>query len=210
MANKPSNPHDKFWRKMLAHPGVNKEFFAQHLPDHIKNNIDFNSIKPLPNSFVDDELQQQITDLLYSTTFNNKPGFIYLLIEHQSTPDKLMPFRLLKYMVAIMDSYLEKHKETELPIVYPMIFYTGYKPYNYSTDIFDLFGEHKNLALDIFLKPYPLINLLQIPEEQYKNFMLYGSLARITRHIYEDDLTIYIKNRYHDLQTIQLHMRVDS
>ncbi|MHA2040139.1 MAG: Rpn family recombination-promoting nuclease/putative transposase [Promethearchaeota archaeon] len=35
--------------------------------------------------------------MLYTAQFGQRQGYLYLLVEHQSTPDKLMPYRLLKY-----------------------------------------------------------------------------------------------------------------
>lgn len=56
---------------MLAKPKVAKEFFAGHLPMHIKSEIDLDSLKLQKESFVDDKLKMQITDLLYSAQFKN-------------------------------------------------------------------------------------------------------------------------------------------
>ena len=36
-------------------------------------------------------------------------AYIYLLLEHQSTPDRLMPFRMLKYICNIIDQHLKTH-----------------------------------------------------------------------------------------------------
>jgi len=70
-----------------------------------------------------------------------------------------MPFRILKYLVSIWDLYLKTNKKkSQLPLIYPMIFYTGFNRYNYSTCLFDLFSDNK-LAKDIFSNPYQLIDL---------------------------------------------------
>ncbi|HAT9776582.1 TPA: hypothetical protein JBD69_11280 [Legionella pneumophila subsp. pneumophila] len=37
--------------------------------------------------------------MCYKTTIDNKKAYLYFLLEHQSKPDPLMPFRLLKYPV---------------------------------------------------------------------------------------------------------------
>ena len=193
-------PHDRFFRSMMIDPKVIREFFEQNLPAHIRTVINFDSIAAEKDSFIDDHLRLQIADLLYSVEFGGQPGYLYILVEHQSTPDKLMPFRILQYIVAIMNHHLTKTGKSILPVVYPIIFYNGWKPYNCSTDIFDLFGEKKELAKDILWKPCQLINLSKIPDEEFKDRLFYGVVAYIMKHIYEKGFLPIFKNAINDIK----------
>lgn len=177
----------------MSDPKVAVEFFNKHLPAKIKNIVDLNSIRLEKSSFIDDKLKQQSADLLFQTKFNSKPGYLYLLLEHQSQVEKLMPFRILKYMVAIIDQHLNKTKKEILPVVYPMVFYSGGKKYNYSTDLFDLFGTERKLAIDILYKPYPLIDLSQIPDAELEHNMQYGILAMVMKHAHDRKVTEFLK-----------------
>lgn len=78
------SPHDRFVRSLLTKPKVIREFFDQHLPEKIKECIDFSSIEPQRESFIDDKLRLQVADLLYSVRINGEPSFFYVLIEHAS------------------------------------------------------------------------------------------------------------------------------
>jgi hypothetical protein len=49
---------------------------------------------------------------------------IYLLIEHQSSADRHMAFRLMRYAIAAMQRHLDKG-HTQLPLVIPLLFYHG-------------------------------------------------------------------------------------
>ena len=52
-------------------------------------------------SFVDDELRPYFSDVLYSLkTKGGYEGYVHVLIEHQSSPDRHMAFRLMRYAVA--------------------------------------------------------------------------------------------------------------
>jgi len=102
------NPHDRLFRSLMSNKNVATEFFMQHLPSEIKGQIQLNSLRLQRNSYIDDNLRMQVTDLLFNANFNREIGYIYLLVEHQSRPEKLMPFRVLKYMVAIMEDHLKK------------------------------------------------------------------------------------------------------
>jgi predicted transposase/invertase (TIGR01784 family) len=51
---------------------------------------------------------------------------LYTVIEHQSTPDAHMAFRLMRYALAAMQRHLDAGHKT-LPLVVPMLFYHGAK-----------------------------------------------------------------------------------
>ena len=188
-------PHDRFTRSAMSTPKVAEEFFQQNLPEHIKKTMNFSSLKLEKESFIDDKLKLQIADLLYSVDFNGEPGFLYILFEHASSPQPLLPFRMLKYMIAIMDSHLNKYKENQtLPLVYPIILYNGEKPYKYSMDFFDLFPpKEKELAKDMLMSPYHLIDLTQVTDEELQKYIWFGSMALTLKHIHDSDILPFIK-----------------
>src|SRR3990167_4017173 len=161
------SPHDRFTRSLMTNPKVVEEFFKVNLPKDIQKAIDFSSLELQKDSFIDDHLKLQIADLLYSVKFNGQPGFIYLLIEHASTPDPLLPFRMLKYMVSIMNHHLKARSGNKLPFIYPMILYTGEKPYPYSMD---------------------LIDLTQVSDEELKPYLWFGTMALTLKHIHDPDV----------------------
>ena len=81
-----------------------------------------------PTTFVDPELRKLVSDVLYSAQFHDQKNqaFLYVTVEHQSTPDKLMPLRMIKYTCRILDQYAkEDQPKTPLPVVIPLIFYNG-------------------------------------------------------------------------------------
>lgn len=198
------NPHDRYFRALMAKPEVAQEFFEKHLPDKIKNIVDLKSLQLQHNSYVDNDLHEQVVDLLYSADFSGLSGYIYVLVEHQSEPEKLMPFRMLKYMVAIMEDYLGKTSGNTLPIIYPIIMYSGSKPYNYSTDLFDLF-EDKKLAMEILWQPYQLVDISKILNSEFDEFVWYGTLAKSMKYIhkYKKDITFLVERLMPELQKIE-------
>ena len=195
------NNHDHFFKSMMPEPKVIKEFFACHLPVHIKSMINFACIKPEKDSFITDELDERLSDLLVSVEFNKTPGYIYILIEHQSQPKKLMPFRILKYLVSIWDLHLKTNKKQQLPIIYPMIFYTGLKKYNYSTCFLDLFSDNK-LAKDILCSPYQLIDLSQISDQELISQPWYGMFASVMKHAHDKNALEFLKQLTKNLQPL--------
>ena len=62
------------------------------------------------STFIDPELVKKESDVLYKLTIGNEEILIYVLLEHQSTVDYLMIFRLLSYMVRIWEMYVCQHR----------------------------------------------------------------------------------------------------
>ena len=95
-------------------------------------------------TFIDEELRESQTDLLYriERTETGQPMSVYVLLEHQSSPDRLMPFRLLKYCCRIWDDDLKSQPERhELRPIVPVVFYQETRSWTYSTEFADLFPE---------------------------------------------------------------------
>src|SRR4051794_20647438 len=85
--------HDKLFKKAMENPLVREEFLRTHLDPKVNALIDYPSLKIEKDSFVEDSLKDSYCDILLSTKFSNREGYIYLLLEHQSEPDKLMGMR---------------------------------------------------------------------------------------------------------------------
>lgn len=186
--NKIHSPHDRFFKRALADKRVAQDFLNHHLPEEIKNLIDFESLKLEKSSYIDDKLRLGEADVLFSGPIGGQLGYFYILIEHQSSVDHLMSLRLLIYIVHIMMDHVKKHDRTELPIVYPMVFYHGENSYTAVTDIFKLFGAHEELARKIFLQPHHLIDVTQIRDEELQKRVWSGTLEFVCKHIYTREL----------------------
>lgn len=179
------NPHDRYIKSLMGNAKVVKELLQAHLPASLQNSLDWDSIVPQKDSFVDDKLRLQMADILFKARFQGQEGFVYVLMEHQSTPDKLMPFRLLKYITAIQESHLKKEKTKTLPFVYPLVLFTGRRKYPHSMDLFTLFGAQESLARDVFSKPFQLIDLSQVPDEDLKQWLWFGTMSLVAKHIHK-------------------------
>ena len=203
MVNNHIQPHDRLFRGLMSKPKVAKDFFEQHLPDNIKQIANLDKLKLQKGSFVNDKLRLQITDMLYKSEFNGKIGYLYLLVEHQTKEDPWMPLRLLKYMIAIMERHIQTTKSKTLPIVYPLLFYSGKNKHKSSTDILDLFGSQRSLAENILWNPCQLIDLSTIPDDQLKQSLWVGVMSRVMKHIYKKDILPFVKIILNELRLIE-------
>lgn len=193
MTIKIHDPHDRLFRNFLADITKAKVFLETYLPENIKKQCDFPTLSFKPGSFVEKDLKHHFSDILYSVKIAGTEGYIYTLIEHETTPRKLTPFKLLRYQIAIMKQHLDQGHQT-LPIVIPLLFYRGKKsPYPFTTDIMDLF-QNKELAQETFLKPYPLIDITVIPDEELRTHKGIAILELIQKNIHKRDALEFIQD----------------
>lgn len=143
-----AHTHDGFFKAVFSQPEHAIAFFKSHLPPAISARIDWPSLHLLPGSFVKSSLQQVHSDLLFSARIGARETLLYLLFEHQSSPDPAMPLRLLGYETEIL---LKHHKAHGLPLppVLPLVFHQGPESWNLSTSFEDLFALPEELAADL-------------------------------------------------------------
>ncbi|MFJ5440557.1 Rpn family recombination-promoting nuclease/putative transposase [Pectobacterium sp. CHL-2024] len=179
--------HDAMFKQFLSDPAVAKDFFAIHLPEEIRNICDFSSLQLQSASFVDEELRARISDMLYSIQTTAGQGYIYCVIEHQSRPEKLMPFRLLRYALAAMQQHLSQGHDT-LPLVVPLLFYHGQRsPYPYTLRWLDGFTDAIQ-AEKLYNSSFPLIDLTVIKDEEIKTHRRVALLELVQKHIRTRDM----------------------
>lgn len=191
--------HDHYFRDCMKHFEVAHEFFDAHLPESLRKIVDLNTLELQSESFIEPQFKEIITDILYSVKFNllnqKHSGYLYLLAEHQSTPDRLLPIRLLRYMLNIMLKHIEKSNNDNLPVIIPMVFYQGkVTPYPFSLDLFDLFHEkERTLAREYLWKPAQLIDVQQIPETLLEQRSWLRVMETLQKWIYSRDILTHFK-----------------
>ncbi|HDY3423433.1 TPA: Rpn family recombination-promoting nuclease/putative transposase [Escherichia coli] len=195
-------PHDAAFRSFLANPDVARDFLELHLPAEYRQLCDLSTLKLEPATFVEPDLHQYASDILWSVkTTGGEDGYVYTLIEHQSTENLYMPFRMLRYSVAAMQRHLEQHKR--LPLVIPVLFYHGERsPYPYSMNWLDCF-ENPALAAKIYTKPFPLVDITVVDDDEIMNHRRMAALTLLMKHIRQRDMLMCLDNLVRALQDIQ-------
>jgi predicted transposase/invertase (TIGR01784 family) len=103
------NPHDALVRRVFSRTENAVGELRAVLPEALSARIDWASLRLVDGRFVDPELADRSTDLLFTADIAGYEAFVYLLLEHQSTVDGLMPLRLLRYLLRIWDRWLADH-----------------------------------------------------------------------------------------------------
>lgn len=181
-------PHDATFRQFLSQPTIARDFMALHLPAEFLALCDLDTLKLESGAFVEQDLRQYFSDILYSLkTTSRDDGYIHVLIEHQSSPDRHMAFRLMRYAIAAMQRHLDAgHKK--LPLVIPVLFYSGKRsPYPYSTRWLDEFSVPA-YASRLYSNAFPLVDVTVIPDEDIVGHRSMAALTLLQKHIHQRDL----------------------
>ncbi|YCI30649.1 Rpn family recombination-promoting nuclease/putative transposase [Erwinia sp. PK3-005] len=180
-------PHDATFRQFLSQPEIARDFMELHLPAALRAICDLSTLKLESGSFVEPDLRQYFSDILYSLKTSEGAGYIHVLIEHQSSPDRHMAFRLIRYAVAAMQRHIEAgHKK--LPLVIPVLFYVGKRsPYPYSMRWLDEF-DHPEVAERLYSGAFPLVDVTVIPDDDIMNHRSMAALTLLQKHIQQRDI----------------------
>jgi hypothetical protein len=96
-------PHDALFKAVFSQAELAAEELRCVLPPELVAQMDLTSLTLEAGSFVDEELREQHTDLLYSVQLAGRPARVYVLFEHQSKGEWWMALRLLRYMLRIWE-----------------------------------------------------------------------------------------------------------
>lgn len=182
--NGTQNPHDLIFKQFLTHPDTAQDFMQLYLPVELQAVCDFRTLKLEPGSLT--EGCSNVSNVLYSlkTTTGDDS---YILIEHVSTPDKRIAFRLLRYVLNTMQCHLDAGYK-KLPLVIPVVFYTGNcSPYPYSVCWLDEFNDPK-LAKKFYSGNFPLVDITVIPDKEIMKHRRMAALVLLQKHIHNRNL----------------------
>jgi predicted transposase/invertase (TIGR01784 family) len=184
--------HDHFFRMMMSDIRVAREFFETHLPKEVLAVTNLNKLELQSGTYINDMRKESIADMLFKTEIAGQTAYIYLVVDHQSRPDELMPFRVLKYICNFIEQDLKSTGNKRIPLILPIVVYHGKQPWNYSNDINELVDAPKHLVDAYFLKPFSLIDLNKIEDEVLKQNMWLGVMELTLKHIFAKDMLPYI------------------
>lgn len=195
------NSHDKMFKETFSNIEVVKDFINNYLPQSILNIIDIDTLEPEKDSFIDENLNEIFSDLLFGVNISNKRGYIYFLFEHKSFRSKNISFQLLKYMVEIWESKIKDEKSNSLPIIIPLVIYHGRERWNIRTTLGEMIDGYEYLTDDVkaFIPNYEYIlyDISRYRDEDIKGI----AQLKIILTIFRD---IFIKDKEGLKQTITL------
>lgn len=187
--DKIKSPHDKVVRETLSRKATAIDFFKNYLPRPILDLIDMNTLEISKDSFIEKELKEYYSDMLYTVRFKNDDGFIYLLFEHKSYADKLIQLQLFGYIHQIYRLYVKQNKAEKLPVVIPMVLYHGLKEWDIGTRFSSIIqGPYDALKDYVPDFKYILLDLTRYSDEEIKGEVQARVLLLVLKHIFDTDI----------------------
>lgn len=167
-----TTPHDAVFKQFLMHAETARDFLEIHLPVELRELCDLNTLHLESGSFIEESLKGHSTDVLYSVQMQGNPGYLHVVIEHQSKPDKKMVFRMMRYSI---------------------LFYQGEAtPYPLSMCWFDIFYSPE-LARRVYNSPFPLVDITITPDDEIMQHRRIAILELLQKHIRQRDLMLLLE-----------------
>ncbi len=93
--------------------------------ENFVEDLDFSTLKRVDKSFVTESFKEKESDIIYTIKFKESIIYIFLLLEFQSTVDKNMSIRFVRYITELYESFQVKTESGKLPAVFPILLYNG-------------------------------------------------------------------------------------
>lgn len=183
-----TNPHDKLFREVWSDKAVAADFLQNYLPEDVLKLVDLSTLEISKDSFIEKELKDYYSDLLYKINLADKPGYVYFLFEHKSYKDRLAPLQVLEYMPKIWRLHLKQHKTEPLPVIIPMFLYHGQGKWKH-TKFSDLMDNSASL-LSAYVPDfeYVMLDLTQYSDTEIKGLVLSRVVMMLFKHISDPDI----------------------
>ena len=171
--------HDRIFRSTFSVRSIARQFFETWLPPELLKSIRWTTLKRSEISGVDESLAERREDVLYEVQIAGQKVCLYILLEHQTRPDRLMPLRVLEQTLLIWKSYRKAAGSGALlPMVIPFVVYLDTAPWNFPKTLRPMVDVPEALAgwqPQIVPDPgFVLLELGKLPMEQLAN----GAAAR--------------------------------
>lgn len=159
------NAHDKLFKDLLDDENELKEFITQF----IGINILSEEIEKCNNSYITKQYKRYEADMVYRI----KGKDVYILIEHQSTVDVNMPYRIVNYYGELLKEAINETTTNSYPLIIPIVLYTGERNWKIETEYSKKVYEYKTSKKYIKLE-YELVDINKYTEEELlqKNTLL--------------------------------------
>lgn len=195
---KMQNPHDKFFKDTFGNVAIAKDFLQHYLPESLRQVMDMDSLEPQKESFVNEALEENFSDLLFQADIQDNKGFVYFLFEHKSYPDRSIILQLLTYMLEIWKTKTRQENEWHLPIVVPLVIYHGKGNWNEPERLSDMIRGYHTIPNDsqayIPDFKYLLWDLTDYSDEELRGGAQLRAFLTICRDILTTNTDVFLKS----------------
>ena len=185
--NKINNPHDKFFKETFSRLEVAQSFIEEVFPDELRKKINISGLKRVNDSFMDEELEEYLADVVYQTDYAGQKTLVTLLFEHKSYVQRYPHLQLLQYILNIWKE--ERKQKKKLSVVIPIIIHHGEGTWKYKSMKSYFKDLHPSLNRFIPDFDYLLFTLDKIGDSQIANFqnLLLSMTTMLLKHSHDEE-----------------------
>ncbi len=139
-----SRPHDKYFRRVFSNAADAAGLLRAYVPERVARTLRWATLTLVPARFVSSDWHDSLSDLLFSVEQepDATPALMYVLLEHQSSPNRWMPLRVLNYCVQVWMRCWQTHTDQpRLPLIVPLVLYQGAQPWQHEREFAELFAN---------------------------------------------------------------------
>jgi len=198
-------PHDKGYKYILKVKSEFINFLKGFIREKWVDSVNEENITMIDKSFIDTHFQSKEADIVYKYTDGKNETIFYVLLEHQSTVDNKIMFRLLVYMMEIWRDYLNEKKISiapvddekagkeakpfQLPAIIPIVLHTGSRKWNAPISFKEIIKDSekynghivdfKSLMIDIA----PMKDKTFLEQESVVSLVMYLDRSKDTKNL---------------------------
>ena len=187
-----NNPHDRLFKTVFSIKREAINFIKSFVNPKIVDGIDLRTFKEEPTSHVPEELQETVSDVVYSCKFKGTAIKICFLFEHKSYPVPYPHLQLLRYLLNCWEKDLAQ-KQPLRPVV-PIILYHGKERWE-TKQLSDYFGLPDNTLLPYFPNfEYILTDLSKFSDEDILKLRIGFYINTLLLMKHQKDKAYFIAN----------------
>ena len=182
--------HDKLFRETWSDLANAKSFLQNYLPKKVLNIVQLDSLEICKDSFIEKDLRDYYSDMLYTVNFGESPGYICFLFEHKSNPERDIHLQVLEYLVKIWRLEQKQGNSRDLPIIVPLVLYHGKQRWRVKESFQSLFtGPVDKLPEYVSDFKYELYDLSKYSDEEIKGTVMARVTMLLLKHVFEPDVS---------------------
>ena len=171
--------HDKGYKKLFENKEIFLEFIQTFIHEDWVKDIDEEELVKVDKEYILQDYRKKEADVVYRMKFKDPETgeendvIFYILLELQSSVDRMMPYRLLMYMVQIWKQELTNVKYNEaqdknykLPSIVPIVLYNGSREWDAVINFRDLLSKSDRFGEYLVNFKYILVNVNQYSEQE--------------------------------------------
>lgn len=127
--------NDRGFKMLFSNAGFVQRLLTAFVDETFVRHLDFDTLQRGAQTLVGDSFRERDTDIVWSVQFHGHPLVVALLLEFQSTRDRRMPLRILRYVAELYEAMLQEGRKQPLPAVFPIVLYNGDQQWDVPTEV---------------------------------------------------------------------------